>query len=119
LLREVKAEGTHTDLELRDGDRTPDTARNLGGGFVNFLFSDGVSAGESSFFLPGYPSNRLFQHRVLRSALCAKGEVDPGREVGQRPGAARCERELAAPDAAKVARDVLHPRTMKHSYRRG
>jgi hypothetical protein len=32
------------------GSVGPDTARNFGDGSVNFLFSDGVSAGESSFF---------------------------------------------------------------------
>ena len=53
------------------GSVGPDTARNFGGGFVNFLFSNGVSAGESSFFFFLDTQATAFSNTGSSDLLCA------------------------------------------------
>lgn len=53
------------------GSVGPDIAHNFGEGFVNFLFNDGVSAGESSFFFFLDTQATAFSNTgKLRSGLC-------------------------------------------------
>jgi len=56
------------------GSVGPDTARNFGGGFVNFLFSDGVSAGQSSFFFFLDTQATAFSNTGSYDLLCAPND---------------------------------------------
>ena len=73
------------------GSVGPDTARNFGGGFVNFLFSNGVSAGESSFFSSWTPKRPPFPTQDLTIYFVRQIIASPHR---LRPSLPPCLRRL-------------------------